>query len=259
MADGYLPTTYLVSNGHELRSVDGAVIDETSVALNVNGRELTTFMCSPVDIEELTLGFLRAEKFITGPNDVLSLALTPTGARVEVRLRNEIPETGRPIRTSGCCGGVTYDDLKQVRSPLPNGLSLSGQAVIDRYLDMRAAERLYPIARGVHTSGLATAEQLLLISEDVGRHNTIDKLWGHAMRRGINPDGSLIVTTGRISSEMVGKAAKMGAQIVASRTSPTSRALVLARAWNITVIGYIRRGSLRVYTVPERIGDKLRG
>ena len=108
-------------------------------------------------------------------------------------------------------------------------------------------------SRGVHTSGLSTAEDLLLISEDVGRHNTIDKLWGHAMRQEIDPAGSLILTTGRISSEMVGKAAKMGAQIVASRTSPTSRALVLARAWNITVIGYVRRGSLRVYTVPERI------
>ncbi len=253
MADGYLTTTYYVSDGHELRPVAGAVIDETSVALRVNGHELTTFMCSPVDVEELALGFLRAEKFIAGPEDVLSLTLTPTGNGVDVRLRHEIPETRRPIRTTGCCGGVTYDDLKQVRKPLPNDLCLSGQAVIDRYFEMRAAERLYPIARGVHTSGLCTAQQLLMIAEDVGRHNTIDKLWGHAMRREIDPAGSLIVTTGRISSEMVGKAAKMGAQIVASRTSPTSRALVLARAWNITVIGYVRRGSLRVYTVPDRV------
>ena len=110
-------------------------------------------------------------------------------------------------------GGVTFDDLKQVRSPLPNSLCLTSQAIIERYFDMRGAERLYPIARGVHTSGLCNAEQLLLIGEDVGRHNTIDKLWGHAMRRDINPSGCLIVTTGRISSEMVGKAAKMGVQI----------------------------------------------
>jgi FdhD protein len=253
MADGYLPTTYFVSNGHELCPVDGAVIDETSIALRVNGRTLATFMCSPVDVEELALGFLRNEMLIAGPEDIKSLAHSPASAGVDVRLHHEIPETGDAIRTSGCCGGVTYDDLSQVRRPLPNGLCLSSQAVIDRYFDMRAAERLYPIARGVHTSGLSTAEKLLLISEDIGRHNTIDKLWGHAMRRDINPAGSLILTTGRISSEMVGKAAKMGAQIVASRTSPTSRALILARAWNVTIIGYVRRKSLRVYTVPERI------
>ncbi len=253
MADGYLPTTYFVSNGRSLRPVDGAVIDEATVTLQVNGRELATFMCSPVDLEELALGFLRNEGFIEGMKDVVSLALSPAGAGVDVRLHHDIPATRSPIRTTGCGGGVTFDDLRQVRRPLPNGLCLTSQAVIDRYFDMRAAERLYPIARGVHTSGLSTAEDLLLISEDVGRHNTIDKLWGHAMRQEIDPAGSLILTTGRISSEMVGKAAKMGAQILASRTSPTSRALVLARAWNITVIGYVRRGSLRVYTGPERI------
>ena len=162
----------------------------------------------------------------------------------------------RAIRTSGCSGGVTFDDLTAQRAPLPLGPPVSAQQIIDRYADLRAAEVLYPISRGVHSSALSTPERLLLTAEDVGRHNTLDKLWGMAMQQGIDPTGCLILTTGRISAEMLGKAAKMGVPVIASRTSPTSRSLALAEAWHITVIGYIRRDSLRLYTGAERIEQK---
>ena len=253
MTAGIRPTTYLVSNGNGLHPVDGAVIEETTVRLNVNGRELAAFMCSPVELEALALGFLRSEAIIEEMDEIATLVCSPSCAAVDIWLHHDLPPIAQPIRTSGCGGGLTYDDLTQTRSPLPAGICVTTQTIIDRYYDMRAAERLYPAARGVHTSGLCTADQLLIIGEDVGRHNTIDKLWGEAMRRDIDPTGGIIVTTGRISSEMLGKAAKMGVPIVASRTSPTSRALDLAQAWNITVIGYIRRNSLRVYTAPERV------
>ncbi len=253
MSEGFLPTTYYVSDGGAFHSVDGAVIEETMVCIHVNGRELASFMCSPVELEALALGFLRSESLIDNVDDVAVLTLSSSEKCVDVWLHGERPLGHRPIRTSGCGGGITFDDLTNARSPLPDGPQLSVQMVIDRYFEMRAAERLYPAARGVHTSGLCAIDRLLLIGEDVGRHNTIDKLWGKAMRENVDPQGGLIVTTGRISSEMLGKAAKMGVPIVASRTSPTSRTLALAHAWNMTVIGYIRRGGLRVYTGVERV------
>jgi FdhD protein len=114
---------------------------------------------------------------------------------------------------------------------------------------------LYGVTQGIHTSALSDGERLLLVAEDVGRHNTVDRLWGKAMKQNIATEGLILLATGRISSEMLGKAAKMGVPILASRTSATSLSVALGLAWNITVIGYVRssRNSLRVYTAPERL------
>jgi FdhD protein len=94
---------------------------------------------------------------------------------------------------------------------------------------------------------------LLAVATDVGRHNTIDKLRGACALEGIDPRDRMIASTGRISSEMISKAAKMGVGIVLSRTSPTALAVGLARAWGATVIGYVRRGSFNVYAGAERV------
>jgi FdhD protein len=100
----------------------------------------------------------------------------------------------------------------------------------------------------VHSSALSDGEQLLLVAQDVGRHNTLDRLWGACLAQDIDPAGHLILTTGRVSSEMLNKAAKMRVPVVASRTSPTSLSVRLAREWNMALIGYVRGGSLNVYT-----------
>jgi len=256
MTSGTQPTVYQLKQGESWQTVTAEVIEEATVCLHVNGQELTAFMCTPLDLEALALGFLRSEGLIAGPDDVAMLELIHGGSCVDVWLTHDITLPERAIRTSGCGGGVTFDDLTSKRAPLPPSAPIPAQQIIDRYFDLRAAEVLYPISRGVHSSALCTAEGLLLVAEDVGRHNTLDKLWGMAMQQSIDPAGCLILTTGRISAEMLGKAAKMGVPLIASRTSPTSRSLALAEAWHMTVIGYLRRDSLRVYTGADRIEHK---
>ena len=90
--------------------------------------------------------------------------------------------------------------------------------------------------------------------EDIGRHNTLDRLMGSCMLSGIETEGRILLATGRISSEMLHKGANMGCPIIASRKSPTSMSIEMANNWNITLVGYARRGTLRVYTHPERLG-----
>jgi len=119
---------------------------------------------------------------------------------------------------------------------------------------LQARGSLYARARGVHAAGLADGEQLLAMAEDVGRHNTLDKLLGTCLRLGIETRGRLLLATGRVSSEMMQKAAQMGIPFVASRNSPTSLSVEMARAWGITLVGYVRRQTLRVYSGPERLG-----
>jgi FdhD protein len=119
---------------------------------------------------------------------------------------------------------------------------------------LHLAAELYQEVRGVHTSALSDGQELLLVAQDVGRHNTIDRLWGQALQQGVETEGHILLASGRISSEMINKAAKMKVPIIISRTSPTSLSVELGRAWHITVIGYARGNQFRVYSAPERIG-----
>ena len=99
----------------------------------------------------------------------------------------------------------------------------------------------------MHTSALADGDKLALVAEDVGRHNTLDKLRGMALMKGLDTRDMILLSTGRVSSEMIGKARQMGTPIVCSRTSPTSLSVALAEQWNITLVGYLRRNSMNVY------------
>jgi FdhD protein len=250
---GALPKIYQHHERGVSKEIEGAVIEESSICIHVNGKDFATIMATPIDQKAMALGFLRAEGFIAGLEDVELVELNPNGVCVDVWVKHDVERPNRLIRTTGCGGGITFDDLTAERDPVPLGKTVTAQQIIDLYTQLNSTAVLYPITRGVHTSGLCTVDEILVWTEDVGRHNTLDKLWGKAMLADIPTEGRIIVTTGRISSEMLGKAAKMGVPIIASRTSPTSRSLDLAEAWNITVLGYVRRTSLRIYTHPERI------
>jgi FdhD protein len=251
---GIYPTTYQLYNGDTASYVEEAVIAEALVCIFVNGQELATFMCSPHNLDELALGFLRSEGFIQGLADIEVLTLSNNHTCVDIWLRNVSfnPPTRRII-TSGCGGGVTFDDLSGRYTPLNGQRIVTPAQVAALMKKLNLAAELYNAVRGVHTSALSDGRELLLVAQDVGRHNTVDRLWGQAMKQGLSTENNILLTSGRISSEMLSKAAKMGVPIVISRTSPTSLSVELAQAWNITIVGYARGASFRVYTAPERV------
>ena len=113
--------------------------------------------------------------------------------------------------------------------------------------DLFAAAVHYRASRGIHGAALSDGERLLIVAEDVGRHNAVDKIKGEALLRGIPTEDRILLSTGRISSEMLLKAARMGVPIVASRTSPTEMAVGLAEQLGITVCGYVRPDGLNLY------------
>lgn len=246
---GAFPWRYELYEDDERHAVDGAVVEEGLVRIHVNGRELATFMCTPHDLEHLALGFLRSEGIIQGLDDVRLLAPCPSRTCIDVWLRRadvELPR--RAILTSGCGGGITFDDLSQRVAPLTSPLRVTPQQIEDGMRQLMAAATLYRLTRGVHTSALSDGQRLVAVAEDVGRHNTLDKLWGACLQRGIDPADHLLFATGRISSEMLNKAAKMRAPVVISHTSPTSLSVQLAREWDMLVVGYVRGSGFKVYT-----------
>jgi FdhD protein len=257
--EGIQPTTYVLQKGDRTTPVEGAIIEETLACIFINGEELATFMCTPHKLDELALGFLRSEGIITGLADIELLTISEGRSCVDIWLKDlSYRPPGRPIITSGCGGGITFDDLSQRHPPLNTGFSLQAEQIEPLMKKLHLAAELYNEVRGVHTSALSDGRELLLVAQDVGRHNTIDRLWGQALKQEMKTEGRIILASGRISSEMINKAAKMRVPVIISRTSPTSLSVELGRAWNITVIGYARGNTCRIYTTPERIVDGAR-
>ncbi len=256
---GVRPARYISLNGGESLTVDGAVIDEARACVSVNGAELATFMCTPHDLTELALGFLYNEGMINGLDDVRAHHVSNNGSCVDVWLHDTTFERPRrAIITAGCGGGLTFDDLSGTYEPLASVTRATPEQLATLMKHMHLGAELYQTARGVHTAMLAEIDptggaQPLLQVEDIGRHNCLDKLQGAALLAGISTKDRILLSSGRISSEMINKARRLETPIVCSRTSPTGLSVALAEAWNITIVAYLRQDRMRVYTHPERV------
>jgi FdhD protein len=236
------------------REAEGEVIEEGLVTLYVNGVEWATIMCTPREQDWLALGFLANEGFIHSLGQVEILHVGRPGCCVDVWLSQPVSKPQREIITSGCGGGLTFDDPESGIAPLQDDLRLEPERLYGLFNQLHYPGSLHGRARGVHAAGLSDGERVLLTVEDVGRHNTLDKLRGACLAQGIDTRGRILLATGRVSSEMLRKGARMGCPIIASRNSPTSMSVAMAEAYNITLAGYVRQGSMRVYTHPRRLG-----
>jgi len=250
------PITYTGYYDSDNRPVRGVVPAEAVITLNVNGRPLVRLMCTPTRLEDLAVGFLFNEGLIQGMQDVVVVELCSGGQGVDVWLDHDIEAPELRAITSGCSGGTTFEDLRTSQHRTTSDLVLTPGQVVALMEDLAEAASLYRRAGGVHTSALAEAGEtprLVCIAEDVGRHNTLDKIAGICLREGHLPEDGVLLTSGRVSSEMVSKVAHIGVPVVVSRTSPTALSIELADAWGITLIGYTRRRSFRVYSGTDRV------
>ena len=254
--EGIRPIGYVEYRDGTAEEISGVVIEERSVCLFVNGREVAALLCSPGDLEDLAVGFAFSEGLVDAMSEIEEVSVSKGGTCVDLWLTHEFDPPDRRVITSGCGGGVTFDDpatLAERYPPMSGGPTVTPSQVSRLMEEVLRSAALYRAARGVHTSALCDPDRPLLIAQDVGRHNTVDRLAGRALRTGFDPRGRILVTSGRVSSEMIAKAARLGAPLVISRTSPTTLSVELAAAWNLTVIGYARGTRFRVYAAPQRI------
>jgi len=231
------------------------IIVESPVSLTVNGEHWLTFMCTPTDLDAMVVGFLYNEGVIADFSEVENTRLCKHGDNVDVWLSHNALKPDSWLRTSGCSGGLTSiiaekEDHFQLHN---NGATLSSEAIPRLLSELFSTQELYRQSGGVHTSALSDGERIVVMAEDIGRHNTLDKIAGLCLMEGVDLPHRILITTGRISSEMLQKSARLEASIVISRTSPSSLSVTLAKRWGITLIGYARRTSFRVYTHTHRI------
>jgi len=249
------PIQYIQFDTNDEKFIDSSTIVESPVSLTINGEVWVSLMCTPVHLEALAVGFLFNEGVIDSMAEVSDVRVCEHGDNVDVWLTHTPEKPTKWTRTSGCSGGMTaVDSITRPKSAAAlNGLTLPASQIghlVDMLFD---AQDLYRETGGVHTSALSDGEKIVLSAEDIGRHNTLDKIAGLCLMQNVHPERRILITTGRISSEMLQKAVRFGASILISRTSPSSLSIELAEKWGVTLIGYARRNRFNLYAHPERI------
>ncbi|HBP66403.1 MAG TPA: formate dehydrogenase accessory sulfurtransferase FdhD [Desulfosporosinus sp.] len=249
----------LKANGPLLERVDDTVVREVPLTIHYNGEEIATLLCSPSQTEELVYGFLLNEGFIRVLKDVFTLRHDPADHLVWVEgepciLQKELMSKRF---VSACCGKSRAsfcfaNDVLMVK-PLISSHSISLKEVYHYVAFLQSHSRLFDTTGGVHSGGVGHQGKVLLTSYDIGRHNVFDKLSGSAFITGLTLENHVIFFSGRVSSEILLKVAKMKVPILIARGAPTDMALSQAAALNITVIGFAREQRLNIYTCPERI------
>ena len=228
-----------------------AVPGEMPLTIFINGRETVTILCTPTRLTHLVLGFLYLEGIINDMKEVDSLRVCEDEPVADVRLsKTDYKEPPRRTLTSGCGSGVSFK-LREQR--VDSDLTITPEEVLSLMKQLYQQQDLFQLGGGIHSSALCNHRQILALAEDIGRHNTLDKIMGECLMRKLPTRDCLLLTTGRVSSEMLLKAAKMKVPIVVSRGSPTERAISLGNNLGITVIGYARGNRLSVFSGKERI------
>ncbi len=237
-----------------------AVPVEAPLAVQVNEVVVAHLMRLPGHDAELALGFCYTEGLISGLTDVLSVEVCDDDAgRVTVRTPREVAPREAAVLTSACVGprGVRGADL-----PPPLGVGsvqIAADVLLGAGRGMQAAQETHRTAGAVHAAAVFTLEgELVVLREDVGRHNAIDKVVGHCLYGECPLERSMLISTGRASSEMILKAAAARVPVAASRSGPTSLGVELAEKLGVTLVCYLRRGQMTVYAHPERLAARER-
>ncbi|MDP9404515.1 MAG: formate dehydrogenase accessory sulfurtransferase FdhD [Actinomycetota bacterium] len=258
-----------VGAGGARRAFD-AVAGEEPMEVRVDGTPVSVTMRTPGNDFELALGFCLTEGILEDPAEVAAIRYCGDDGRpagtynvVDVRRRVPAPLDGRLRRnvytTSSCgvCGTTSIDAVgKRARGDVGEDHVRVEASVLASLPDrLRDQQRLFDRTGGLHAAALVTAGgEMRCVREDVGRHNAVDKVLGWAASRGELPlRGHLLVLSGRVAFEIVQKAAVAGVPVVAAVSAPTSLAVDLAASVGATLVGFIRGGTMNVYTRSDRV------
>lgn len=236
------------------------VVLETPLTIFLNDSEFITLLCSPDKLECLAVGFLRSEGLITGAADIEKIDLDYEKKIVYIKTvsKNDLVDKlyGKRMITSGCGKGSLFFsalDSLQSKQKIESPLQVKAGEVYKLVSAMQEKAQLFKSTGGVHSAALAERGEILYYNEDIGRHNAVDKIVGQCTLKDIDLGDKLLLSSGRISSEIVIKGAKLGLPLIVSRSAPTSLAVELARETGITLVGFARGKRLNVYSHDYRI------
>jgi FdhD protein len=274
---GIMPWSFQRLTDRVTHTVDGGVAIEEPLEIRLNGDPVAVLMRTPGMEKELAAGFCLGEGLVADLMDIALVQhcgraapadmsdadrvgdpLDESRNRVEVRLMPGAtlgvePADAIQLVRSGC-GRTGPGALAENLSPLGNGARIDVETLSHLLGEMTRRQGAYRAAGGVHAAAVFdTRGRVVVVCEDIGRHNAVDKATGYCLLRGISLRDKVVLSTGRASYDMVAKGVRLGVPIMASISSPTSLAVELAEALNCTLLGYLRGKTLNVYTHAWRV------
>jgi FdhD protein len=233
--------------------------DEYPISLIINGYEIAVFQLTKYDLEDWTYGYLFSEGFIQDASDIESIVINEEMGSIHVSLATHFDEdqvfSKKKHYTAGCGRGVTFFSMTDVKNfnKISSNKSYQLSYLLKKRSEFAQQSDLYLETGGMHGACIIGEDGSMAIREDIGRHNAVDKIIGYAIRKRLQPDRLILLTTGRVSYEMLSKAAKFGFPVIGSRTAATKQAVQLAKFLNIEVIGYLRGKMAVIYTAAGRV------
>jgi len=235
------------------------IVREVPLIILVNDKELVTLQCSPDKLEYLAVGFLLSEGLVKKQRQIKDIRLSEKGWYIRIALAGDFDideySSFKRVIGSGCSGTATfYRDIDaQGCTPLRNQTEYSYEKISNSMKEFRHRSLTFKRTGGVHSCALCGQEGIEVFAEDIGRHNALDKVFGECFLKGISTQNKFILTTGRVSSEILIKVAKQRVPIIASHSAPTDLAVGLAENLNLTLIGFVRGSRMNIYTHNYRI------
>jgi FdhD protein len=246
-------------SGSNVEGVVDEVAAELPVRLILNDQQLVTLLCTPSELEELAVGFLLSEGLLQERSAIRKLEFIERDAAIRIELSDLPADWGKMFEkrtiSSGCGKGITFTSY---RMSTDNRIEVTGQIVSLKEIrnllnDFRTISKLYLATGGVHSAALSDGKELLFFSEDIGRHNAVDKLIGKAFLQSVPVANKVLLTSGRVTSEIVTKAGRNRFPILISRAAPSCMAISYAEDIGITLVGFARGDRMNIYTWPNRI------
>lgn len=246
-------------------SIDGfrdqecMVTRELPLAICLNGQALVTLLCSPADPLFLAIGMLFSEGIIKGKEDIKDIRIKEEKEKIEVEVEvknaTRIGARFKPLIASGgakrgsSCNLATAINIPCMESPV----KVSASSIFNMVSEFLVRSETYLTTTGVHSAALCDSQKILVFNDDIGRHNAIDKVLGQCLWEGIPLKDRLMITSGRISSEILLKVAKGGIPIIISKAAPTDLGVRLAKDFRMTLVGMVRNCRMNVYSHSSRV------
>jgi len=232
---------------------------EFALTIILNNQELVTLLCSPADLKYLAIGFLVSEGLLKSKDEIKKIAVDDQRGVVRVETEEDKGLASqllsrRLITSGGGRGASFYSDADaKNQAKVESQIVISAPQVFALVNQFQHRSQVYKTTGGVHSAALCDTKSILLFSEDIGRHNAIDKIFGECILTDLPTEGRLIITSGRISSEILLKIAKRNIPILISKSAPTNLGVKLAADLGITLIGFARGKRMNVYTDSWRV------
>jgi FdhD protein len=246
----YIKKKIIKKQGTSSKEIEDYIAVEKKLKVSVNGKDVISLYCTPSMIKELLIGLFLTEGIL--PNKI-----SPDEMRIEYgeEIKVDIPAEDiltEEMAISRCLGGVTLNKKREFEK-VKHNFSITFEALKTIFNEFHEKSESFRLTGCFHSAALSDGERILVFAEDIGRHNAVDKVIGCSILEDIPFTEKLMLVSCRVSSEIVSKCLRWGIPIIASRGAPTDLAIEIAETSGVTLVGFVRRDRLNVYTNTQRI------